>query len=132
MEEETNKGKQILLVLISLVFLAVTYFVFSKYVFNSEIPSLSINLVNSENTEANVARIKGKTKNIQFIDSDIFDSSKFKDLTGTDYKRIDVENFKKGKANPFEKKQEEKEEKEEKEDRVEDEQEEVSEVDNLP
>lgn len=105
---DQSTGKKIILVLISFVFLTITYFVFSKYVFHSDIPSLSINLVNSENTEATVARIKGKTKNIKLINSDIFNDEKFRSLKERAYKRLKLDSYKRGKVNPFEAKVEKK------------------------
>lgn len=104
MPEQENNTKQILLIIMSLVFLVVTYFVFSKYVFKSDMPSLNVGFVERENTEAKLIRIKSKTKNIKLIDSEIFTSDKFKSLVEPYYKVTELKDFNRGKENPFEQK----------------------------
>jgi len=108
MTEQANSNKQVILVVMSLVFLTITYFVFSKYVFKSDMSSLNIGFIDREDTEASVVKIKDKTKDIKLIDSKIFESDKFDDLEESLFKGIDLSEYKKGKINPFEAKIEEK------------------------
>lgn len=101
-EQNNNNGiKQVLLILMSLVFLGVTYFIFSKYVFKTDTPSINFNLNSSANTEATVARIQGKIRNIKPIESDFFETEKFNGLREIPFIQVNISSFKKGKENPF-------------------------------